>query len=116
MTIKAGAATYETTQMKIPKLPLDAETRTRWLWFAKDCKLTVSNHEAAALSPINLHTDRALLNFFLRSPLQFQAQLIEGIVGIAKEVEAAFGGVPQDIEGVYADGKFTVVQSRPQIL
>ena len=30
--------------------------------------------------------------------------------------KAAFGGVPQDIEGVYADGKFTVVQSRPQIL
>ncbi|GAQ90596.1 Carbohydrate-Binding Module Family 45 protein [Klebsormidium nitens] len=47
---------------------------------------------------------------------EFQSQLIEGVVGIAKEVEAAFGGVPQDIEGVYADGKFTVVQSRPQIL
>lgn len=48
--------------------------------------------------------------------LQFQTKLIDGIVTIAKEVEAAFGGAPQDIEGVFVDGKFTVVQSRPQIL
>jgi hypothetical protein len=48
--------------------------------------------------------------------LQFQTKLIDGIVTIAKEVEAAFGGAPQDIEGVFVGGKFTVVQSRPQIL
>lgn len=35
---------------------------------------------------------------------------------LGKSVEDAFDGVPQDIEGVYSDGKFTVVQSRPQVL
>ena len=31
-------------------------------------------------------------------------------------VEAAFGGTPQDIEGVWADGLVTIVQSRPQVI
>lgn len=38
------------------------------------------------------------------------------MVEVAARVEAAFGGVPQDIEGVWAGGAFTVVQSRPQVL
>jgi hypothetical protein len=58
-----------------------------------------------------LATDSSLLK-----SLQFQTKLIEGIVTIAKEVKAAFNGAPQDIEGVFVGGKFTVVQSRPQIL
>jgi len=32
------------------------------------------------------------------------------------QVEKAFGGAPQDVEGVYQDGKITVVQARPQVL
>lgn len=38
------------------------------------------------------------------------------MVQLGKAVEEAFGGVPQDIEGLWAEGKFTVVQSRPQVL
>lgn len=46
----------------------------------------------------------------------FQQQILQGLVDLGKSVEDAFDGVPQDIEGVYSDGKFTVVQSRPQVL
>lgn len=42
--------------------------------------------------------------------------LLQQVVKAAAEVEAAFGGAPQDIEGCWADGKLTVVQSRPQVL
>lgn len=38
------------------------------------------------------------------------------LADVAKQVEAAFDGQPQDIEGVWVDGKVTVVQSRPQVL
>ncbi len=43
-------------------------------------------------------------------------ELLGGIAEAAGRVEAAFGGTPQDIEGVWADGRLTVVQSRPQVL
>ena len=46
----------------------------------------------------------------------FQQELLQGLVPLGQSVESAFGGEPQDIEGVYSDGKFTVVQSRPQVL
>lgn len=46
----------------------------------------------------------------------FQQQILQGLVDLGKSLEDAFDGVPQDIEGVYSDGKFTVVQSRPQVL
>ena len=46
----------------------------------------------------------------------FQQELLQGLVQLGQSVEAAFGGEPQDIEGVYSSGKFTVVQSRPQVL
>ena len=46
----------------------------------------------------------------------FQQQLLMSIARAARDVEAAFGGNPQDIEGVYADGSLTIVQSRPQVL
>lgn len=46
----------------------------------------------------------------------FQQELLHGLVQLGQSVEAAFGGEPQDVEGVYTNGKFTVVQSRPQVL
>eukprot|EP00898_Chlorokybus_atmophyticus_P007825 jgi/Chlat1/8043/Chrsp73S00600 len=46
----------------------------------------------------------------------FQATLLQGITELGLAVEKAFGGVPQDVEGVYSTGVFTVVQSRPQIV
>ena len=46
----------------------------------------------------------------------FQHKILQRLVELGKAVEDAFDGVPQDIEGVYSNGKFTVVQSRPQVL
>ena len=46
----------------------------------------------------------------------FQQQILQGLVDLGKSVEEAFDGVPQDIEGVYCNNSFTVVQSRPQVL
>lgn len=43
-------------------------------------------------------------------------EVMRQLADAAKQVEAALGGQPQDIEGVWADGKVTVVQSRPQVL
>lgn len=44
-------------------------------------------------------------------------RLIGSIAGVGHAVEAAFGGVAQDIEGVVLpDGQVVVVQSRPQVL
>ena len=44
-----------------------------------------------------------------------QAMLSE-IVEAGRSIEASCGGAPQDIEGVWAKGKITIVQSRAQIL
>lgn len=60
--------------------------------------------------PIDYATDELLWDS------AFQQQILQGLVDLGKSVEDAFDGVPQDIEGVYSDGKFTVVQSRPQVL
>ena len=46
----------------------------------------------------------------------FQQELLSGMAKLGREVEQALGGEPQDIEGVWAKGQFTVVQSRPQII
>jgi alpha-glucan,water dikinase len=44
-------------------------------------------------------------------------RLINGMAGVGRALEAAFGGVAQDIEGVVLpDGQVVVVQSRPQVL
>ena len=43
-------------------------------------------------------------------------EVLGSITSAAQQVEAAFDGQPQDIEGVWVDGKLTVVQSRPQVL
>lgn len=60
--------------------------------------------------PIDYATDQLLWDS------AFRQQILQGLVDLGKSVEDAFDGVPQDIEGVYSDGKFTVVQSRPQVL
>lgn len=46
----------------------------------------------------------------------FRQQLMDDLVEMGAAVEAAFGGIPQDIEGAWRDGKLTVVQSRPQVV
>ena len=42
--------------------------------------------------------------------------MLQGIAAVGRSVEAAFGGAPQDIEGVVVDGRVTVVQSRAEVL
>jgi len=46
--------------------------------------------------------------------LDFQRTLLEGVGKLAMAVEAAAGGLPQDVEGCYAAGQYFVVQTRPQ--
>ncbi len=45
----------------------------------------------------------------------FQREMFDSIVGIAEEVENIMEG-PQDIEGVFSDGAFYVVQTRNQLI
>lgn len=45
---------------------------------------------------------------------RFRNKLMAKIIKIAIEVENAFDGVPQDIEGVFAGGRYYVVQTRVQ--
>ena len=40
---------------------------------------------------------------------------MKGIVDLGMEVEKIFGGEPQDIEGVYYNKEFYIVQTRPQV-
>jgi hypothetical protein len=42
--------------------------------------------------------------------------MLGAIAKIGRDIEAACGGTPQDIEGVWRQGNITVVQSRPQVL
>lgn len=42
--------------------------------------------------------------------------LLERLVEVGRQVEAAFGGAPQDIEGVVVGDKIYIVQSRAQVL
>jgi hypothetical protein len=35
---------------------------------------------------------------------------------VGDAVQDAFGGAPQDVEGVWTDGRFAVVQARPQVI
>lgn len=46
----------------------------------------------------------------------FQMDLVRSLADVSKRVEAAFDGQPQDIEGVWVEGKVTIVQTRPQVL
>ncbi len=42
--------------------------------------------------------------------------MLQELTEVGRSIETAFGGAPQDIEGVWVDGKITVVQSRAQVL
>jgi hypothetical protein len=42
--------------------------------------------------------------------------LVRSLADVSKRVQAAFDGQPQDIEGVWVEGKVTIVQTRPQVL
>jgi hypothetical protein len=46
----------------------------------------------------------------------FRQELLDGLVELGCAVEGAFDGQPQDIEGCWHDGRFAVVQARPQVL
>lgn len=46
----------------------------------------------------------------------FRTELLDRISRLGSEVEAAFGGVPQDIEGAVSNGQLFVVQSRPEVI
>jgi len=45
----------------------------------------------------------------------FRNYFMSQIGKIGKSIESVYGGSPQDIEGCYVDGKFYVVQTRPQV-
>jgi alpha-glucan, water dikinase len=45
----------------------------------------------------------------------FRADLLGKLAAAARAVEAAMGGVPQDIEGAVRDGVVYIVQTRPQV-
>lgn len=46
----------------------------------------------------------------------FRQTLMDGLVEVGGAVQDAFGGAPQDVEGVWAGGRFAVVQARPQVV
>jgi hypothetical protein len=47
----------------------------------------------------------------------FRAAAMARLTQLGAEVEAALGGGPQDVEGVFtADGGVAVVQARPQVV
>jgi alpha-glucan,water dikinase len=46
---------------------------------------------------------------------EFRDQILLAITECGVAIEAALGGVPQDIEGVVKDGEIYVVQTRPQV-
>lgn len=45
----------------------------------------------------------------------FTKKIIEGISAIGVNIEQLYNNVPQDIEGVFSNGDFYVVQTRPQV-
>ena len=56
---------------------------------------------------------------YIDSPLlwqeDFRKKFLQDITKLGVETENAMDGFPQDIEGAYADGKFYIVQTRPQV-
>jgi len=47
--------------------------------------------------------------------VEFRNNLINKISEIGKNIELLYNNQPQDIEGVYSNGEFYVVQTRPQV-
>eukprot|EP00184_Porphyridium_aerugineum_P005149 CAMPEP_0184698224 /NCGR_PEP_ID=MMETSP0313-20130426/4922_1 /TAXON_ID=2792 /ORGANISM="Porphyridium aerugineum, Strain SAG 1380-2" /LENGTH=1400 /DNA_ID=CAMNT_0027157139 /DNA_START=342 /DNA_END=4544 /DNA_ORIENTATION=+ len=68
---------------------------------------------------IPLEPNRKVELDYSKEPLMLDDDLrksiMVGVGKIGKIVEETMGGYPQDIEGCYKDGKFYVVQSRPQM-
>ncbi len=56
---------------------------------------------------------------YIDSPLlwqdAFRNKFLQDVTKIGIEIEKAMAGCPQDIEGAYADGRFYIVQTRPQV-
>ena len=46
---------------------------------------------------------------------KFKDEMIKQIGKIGISIEKVYDGEPQDIEGCYANGKYYVVQTRPQV-
>lgn len=68
---------------------------------------TVMLPEARA-TPLDYEKEELLWNGELRN------RVVDGLAELGAAVEGVFGA-PQDIEGVYAKGRFFVVQARPQV-
>ncbi|EKX44106.1 hypothetical protein GUITHDRAFT_72452 [Guillardia theta CCMP2712] len=67
--------------------------------------------------PMVKNTKKTLMYFNekLATDRGFADKIMRGVCKVAVDVEKAMGGTPQDIEGCYRDGKFYVVQTRPQV-
>ncbi|MBF0487051.1 MAG: hypothetical protein HQK98_02715 [Nitrospirae bacterium] len=73
---------------------------------------------AGLYDSITMRAPKSVLLDYSKSPLlrdeAFRDELLSRIKEIGTVVEAAFGSA-QDIEGAYADGRYYVLQSRPQV-
>lgn len=47
---------------------------------------------------------------------EYTREMLAKIAATGFKVEQAFDGQPQDVEGVWLDGKISIVQARPQVL
>ena len=91
--------------------------------FIADCSTTILQkgylhaglYDSVPLPALREQTLDAASDPLLWDTQSLKAMLTE-IVRTGKAVEACFAGAPQDIEGVWANGKITIVQSRAQIL
>ena len=63
----------------------------------------------AAERPVDYSEERLLFDD------AFRADLLGRLAAAGRAVEAAMGGVPQDIEGAVRDGVVYIVQTRPQV-
>lgn len=84
--------------------------------FSQECIYTYFGTTDSRLLLENLTRVEAFASSLKSSIFWVVQEVLAGIVDVSAQVERAFGGAPQDIEGVWADGAFTVVQSRPQVL
>lgn len=79
------------------------------------CMMTTGLYDSIPLEPLVEQTlETAAEGIFWDEA--FAKEMLSNIAAIGFEVEKAFGGEPQDIEGVWRGGKITIVQARPQIL
>ena len=72
-------------------------------------------YDSVPLPALTEETLDAASSPLLWDTTSLQSMLSE-IVEVGRSIEATYGGAPQDIEGVWAGGKVTIVQSRAQVL